>query len=335
MIIDFRHKMAAHCENGATANLLYFHGIELSEPMIFGIGSGCFFSYMPFIRVNGMPVISFRHWPGIIFRRSTGKLGVTIGTGKFNNQRKSMEALDTLIDQGIPVGLLVGVFHLSYFPPEYRFHFNAHNMVAMGHEDGRYYISDPVMENIETLSYKELQRVRFAKGTYPPKGRMYWVRETPQKIDLETAICKGIKKNCEDMLRIPVPLFGVNGIKYIANRLRKWDVRFGHDRASQLLGNFIRMLEEIGTGGAGFRFMYAAFLQEAAGVLNKPELHALSTEMTAIGDQWRQFASLGAKNLRNRGVAETPYPELSRLLLNIADREEKVFRTLDRVIPAV
>lgn len=332
MIIDFSHKMAAHCENGTTANLLNFQGIKLSEPLVFGIGSGCFFSYMTFIKVNGLPVISFRHWPGIIFKRTTLKLGVKIEKKKFSNRQKAMKMLDSLVEKGIPVGLLVGVYNLSYFPPEYRFHFNAHNIVVIGKENDKYYISDPVMENIETLTAKELQRVRFAKGSYPPKGRMYWVTGTPQKIDLETAIRKGIKKNCADMLRIPVPLFGVKGIRYIARRVKNWDTRYGEQKAALLLGQFIRMLEEIGTGGAGFRFMYAAFLQEAAGILNISALKDLSVEMTKIGDSWRNFAVMGAKNLRNRGVPATPYKDLSMLLLNIADREEKLFRELDKVI---
>jgi hypothetical protein len=64
MKIDFKHKQAAHCENGVvTANLLRFYGIELSEPMVFGIGSGFFFSHMLFLKVNGMAVTSFRVWP--------------------------------------------------------------------------------------------------------------------------------------------------------------------------------------------------------------------------------------------------------------------------------
>jgi hypothetical protein len=324
--------MAAHCENGSTVNLLRHQGIELSEPMVFGIGSGCFFSYMPFYIVNGMPVISFRNLPGIIFRRSTGKLGIEIEKMKFRSREKAMNQLDALIERGIPVGLLVGVFNLTYFPPEYRFHFNAHNMVVIGKENNQYYISDPVMEKIETLSYKDLERVRFAQGSYPSKGRMYWITQKPAEIDLDLAIRRGIKKNCDDMLRIPVPLFGVKGIRYIAERLKKWDTKFGEQKAALRLGTFIRMLEEIGTGGAGFRFMYAAFLQEAAGILNISEFKDLSTEMTRIGDSWRTFAAQGAKNLRNRGVPATPYPVLAEILRDIANREERVFRELDRII---
>ncbi len=56
------------------------------------------------------------------------------------------------------------------------------------------------------------------------------------------------------------------------------------------LGQLIRMQEEIGTGGGGFRFIYGAFLQEAAVILKNDELKGLSKEITAIGDLWRDFA---------------------------------------------
>jgi hypothetical protein len=64
----------------------------------------------------------------------------------------------------------------------------------------------------------------------------------------------------------------------------------GDKICSDELGQVIRMLEEIGTGGAGFRFIYAAFLQESAAILQIPLLDKLSTEMTEAGDRWREFA---------------------------------------------
>ena len=322
--------MAAHCENGSTAGLLRFNGIRLSEPMVFGIGSGCFFSYMPFIHVNGQPVISFRHWPGMIFKRCTSHLGIEVQRMKFSSVAEASNMLNRKLKQGVPVGLLVGVYHLVYFPPEYRFHFNAHNLVVTGFENDRYQISDPVMEQFELLTKAELERVRFSKGTYPPKGRMYWIESVPATVDLKAAIRKGIIQNCRDMLHIPVPLFGNNGLRFIASRLKNWDKRFGHDKAALRLGMFIRMLEEIGTGGAGFRFMYAAFLQEVSEFLNLPWFLELSEQMTLIGDQWRDFASKGAKNLRNRGVPPASYKGLAEQLVKIAEQEKSIFRHLEK-----
>ena len=78
-----------------------------------------------------------------------------------------MAALDRNLEKGIPTGCLVGVYHLTYFPPAYRFHFNAHNLVVTGKDNGEYLVSDPIMPGIERISRKDLARVRFAKGTYP------------------------------------------------------------------------------------------------------------------------------------------------------------------------
>jgi hypothetical protein len=325
MTIQFEHKQSAHCENGVTANLLRYYGIRLSEPMVFGMGSGFFFSHMTFIKLNGMAVTSFRVLPGWIFKRVMKRLGVEVKRKKFRDPEKAMAELDDLLEKGIPVGMLVGVFHLSYFPDEYRFHFNAHNITAIGKEGGNYVISDPVMEHIEMLTREELMKVRFARGTYPPHGRMYYITRVPEKWDVRPAIIKGIRKTAKDMLTIPVPMFGIKGIRFLAKRMRKWPVLFGEKFAALNLSQVIRMLEEIGTGGAGFRFIYAAFLQESATILDKPWLNDLSAEMTAIGDKWREFAVQASRCFKQRDKEQTTYNDLANMLLEIADREEQVF----------
>jgi len=331
VIIDFKHYQSAHCENGVASNLLKHHQINLSEPMIFGIGSGLFFSYMPFYKVNYLPVISFRPLPGWIFKRVAKRLNIKIHRQKFKDTRKSMEMLDKNLDNGIPTGCLVGVYHLTYFPAPYRFHFNAHNLIVYGRKNGSYLISDPVMETPVTLLKDELKRVRFAKGTYPPKGRMYFIEETPDNYDLKKAIVEGIKHTCKDMLTIPIPLFGVKGIRYLAKRMKNWPKKLGKKKASKYLGQVVRMLEEIGTGGAGFRFIYAAFLQESAKVLNQDWLNDVSKEMTAAGDKWREFAIISGRIIKNRASEEESYENAAKILLEIADTEEKIYQKLKKI----
>lgn len=219
VVLKFEHNQSAHCENGVVSNLLKYYGVELSEPMVFGIGSGLFFSHMPFLKVGGIPVTSFRPMPGIIFKRISNRLGIKFEKRKFSNPHKAMDALDRNLDQKIPTGMLVGVYHLSYFPDPYRFHFNAHNIVVYGRENDRYLISDPIMEGYESLSYNELMKVRYAKGLFAPKGHMYWAKEVPDKIDLIPAIKKGIEQTCKHMLTIPIPMFGVKGIAFLSKRL--------------------------------------------------------------------------------------------------------------------
>lgn len=55
MQLDLSHRVAAHCENGAISALLRYHGIDLSEPMIFGLASGLFFTHLPFVKMAVCP----------------------------------------------------------------------------------------------------------------------------------------------------------------------------------------------------------------------------------------------------------------------------------------
>ena len=324
--------MSAHCENGVTSNLLNFYGIKLSEPMIFGIGSGLFFSYMPFIKMNGIPVTSFRPLPGVIFKRVTKRLGIEVKVKKFKNQNKSMLELNRLLDQGIPVGMVVGVYDLTYFPPAYRFRFNAHNIISIGYENNNYFISDPVMEDIEKLSKEDLLKNRFAKGTYRPKGKMYYINNLPENSETENAVKKAIKHTCKDMLSIPIPFFGLKGITTLANQVEKWPQKLGEKKAKLYLGQIVRMQEEIGTGGAGFRFMYAAFLQESGKLLNNPNLYESSEQMTLVGDRWRDFGVLAGRIFKQREKSKNAYSEAANILRDIKIKEEKVFENLRKII---
>ena len=105
--------------------------------------------------------------------------------------------LDECLAAGQPVGCQVGVYYLTYFPKEYRFHFNAHNLIVYGSEGDNYLISDPVMENVTTLSKYELERVRFAKGALAPKGQIYYPASDVIVTDdqMRNAIKTGIKRN--------------------------------------------------------------------------------------------------------------------------------------------
>lgn len=331
MTTTFNHKQSAHCENGAASNLLSHYGIQLSEPMVFGIGAGLFFSHMPFVKVDGIPVTSFRPLPGFIFKRAAKQLGIKIERNKFGNPFKAMEALDNKLNQDIPVGMLVGVYHLSYFPTAYRFHFNAHNIVVCQKQNGEYIISDPVMEGLEKLTHKELMRVRFAKGLFSPKGHMYSVKSIPQDVNINKAIVSGIKKTCNQMLTIPFSMFGVKGIRFMARQVAKYPTKMNLRKASLFAGQIVRAQEEIGTGGAGFRYMYAAFLQESAKYLQQDWLNDMSKEMTAIGDMWRDFATTTARIVKNRENPGEGYKMVSEKLLAIADREEVFFKKLAKI----
>ncbi len=328
MNTHFIHQQSAHCENGVVSNLLRFHGMEFDEPMVFGIGSGLFFSYLPFVRLNGIPVASYRIWPGQIFKRFADRIGVKIERKKFSTPKAAMFELDKMLDKGQPVGMLTSVFYLNYLPAAYRFHFNAHNIIVFGKENGRYQVSDPVMETTTDISYEDLARARFAKGMPEPSGRMYYPVHVPGEYNVEKAIWKGIKQTGDHMTNIRLPLFGAKGMKYLSKRLRHWPERLGNRKAIQWLGNLIRMQEEIGTGGAGFRFIYAAFLDQSATLMKDERLLDLSKQLTQSGDQLREFAYYAGRVCKNRTSDTRTFAELADILEKCSAREQKIFTEL-------
>ena len=335
MEIAFEHRTTAHCEDGVTANLLRYYGYDYSEPLIFGLSASLFFVHIPFIKLAGFPVTSFRPLPGVIFARVTRLLGFKIYKKIFFSKKKAVRALDSLIEEGIPTGCVVGMYYLPYMPLAYRFHFNAHNICVIGKKDDQYLISDPIATEKVTITSHDLLRARFAKGTYPPLGKLYWIKEFPKKLpDMNKLVRKAILKNCSRMIREPgpIPYVGVNAFKHLGNKIPKFPKIYGDRKAALHLAQLIRMMEEIGTGGAGFRFLYAAFLQEAAEITGIKALNDFSQRLTEIGDQWRVFATEAGRISKNRSTENLDYKTIGDRLKAIGKQEELFFADLEKAV---
>ncbi|MBG9378486.1 BtrH N-terminal domain-containing protein [Panacibacter sp. DH6] len=334
MKLNFGHQQAAHCENGVTRNLLKHAGVDfITEPLAFGIGSGLFYIHLPFMKVNNGPAISFRTQPGLIFKRTAKSLGINIIRKKFSSKEEARQALDECLQQGQPAGCQVGVYYLTYFPKEYRFHFNAHNLVVFGKEEDNYLISDPIMEYVTQLSSYELERVRFAKGFLAPKGQLYYPERAKEitVAQIQQAIRKGIKLNIRDMLHIPGSFAGVSGIAYTGRKIKKWRDKMGVQKAGSYLAQLVRMQEEIGTGGGGFRFLYGAFLQEAHQYFPFDELLDISKQFTQAGDEWRNAAVQASGIYKGRITSQADFNIMGDYLIAISAMEKKAFQDLAKI----
>ena len=104
MEINFTHHQTAHCENGVVSNLMKYNGFEISEPMVFGIGSGLLFCYIPFLQINHAPAFAYRVMPGQIFKRFAKRVGIKIKKEKFKNPQQAKIRLDENLKNNNPVG---------------------------------------------------------------------------------------------------------------------------------------------------------------------------------------------------------------------------------------
>jgi len=322
---DFEHTHSAHCESGVMSTMLRHYGLNLSEPMVFGLASGLSFAYLPFVKMGGMPLIAYRNFPKSIIKNMQKNLGVKMKLETFSNKQKGEERLNELLAEGKIVGAQTSVYWLPYFPEEMRFHFNAHNLLIFAKDGDNYKISDPVFEHTVVCDREALLTSRFTKGVMAPKGLLYYPTYVPKDIDLHPIIVKSIKKVAKSMLNTPVPIAGIKGMRYLAKnitKLHKKDKR----QAKLFLGHIVRMQEEIGTGGAGFRYLYASFLQESSLLFEDKSLQETSDMLMSIGDDFREFALMIAKSVKSK--KEIDYKSIGEKLNSIADREVIMYKQL-------
>lgn len=323
---NFKHQHSAHCESGVLSSMLRHYGLDISEPMVFGLAGALTFAYLPFIKLGGMPLIAYRSMPKSIVKATQKNLKIKMKLETFSKVQKGQERLDSLLDEGKIVGAQTSVYWLPYFPEEMRFHFNAHNLLIFGKEDSEYLISDPVFENSVRCEDNALSKARFTKGVMAPKGLLYYPVKIPTDINIKPIIIKSVKKTAKSMLKTPVPIAGLKGMRALAKailKLKSKDKRY----AKLFLGHIVRMQEEIGTGGAGFRYLYASFLQESSIIFDRDKiLEESSKMMLEVGDKWREFALMIAKSIKSK--KEIDFESISNKLIEISEDEAEVYKKM-------
>jgi hypothetical protein len=331
-IIPFRHVMAAHCESGTVTALLNFHGLDITEPMVFGISSGLFFAYMKPPMMD-FPMFVTRSLPGQIRSKFEKRSGVQFITKKYKDPKLAERELNELLDRNQPVALQTDLFFMGYFPSWFRVHMNIHFVNIIGREGTKYFVSDSYFPEIAEIDREALLHGRFAGGAMAPKGFMFYPVQVPGIIDLEGSVIKGIKATTFNMLKIPLPFLGVKGIRRFADKIVDWPdyARDADQLADKVLRIFI-LLEEQGTGGGGFRYIYASFLQESAKILNNPRFNDLSKEIMEIGDRWRELALAASKVSRSNDISRERLAGLGKMIRERADLEEAFFTKLRKEI---
>jgi hypothetical protein len=196
-----------------------------------------------------------------------------------------------------------------------------------------YMVSDSYYKEKSYLDKQTLQIARFAGGMMAPKGTMFTVSHIPDNISLEKPIIAGIKKAAFNMTSLPIPFLGVKGIRKFADKLLEWPslARDLEDLSDRVMKINI-FLEDQGTGGGGFRYMYATFLQQASEIVKDEELKDMSKEMMEIGDAWRNISYFAATIGKNRDLGPERMKELSEMIHSQADAEAKFFKDLYKMV---
>lgn len=326
---DFKHSQFAHCESGVVSTLLSAYGVKISEPMAFGITSSLAFVYLPIIKLNGLPLIAYRGLPKNIVNNISNLLNIKMIKKTYSDPIAANEELKQIIQSSKIVGLQTSVFYLPYFPKDMRFHFNAHNLLVYGFNDGHYLISDPVFQESVLCNEADLTKARFAKGAFAPKGFLYYPKEMPSSINYQAVIKKAIAKNSKAMLS-PFPYVGVKGMNTLAKKIVALQNHKDPRYIKNFLTHIVRMQEEIGTGGGGFRFLYAAFLEEAIDYgLDRHILEKASSLFIKSGNILREFA-LACVNA-SKDIKKYDAKTIAEFLKMAASYEQEAYEILLKI----
>lgn len=330
-MIEYTHKMFAHCESGAVTAQLNHAGQAISEPMVFGISGALFFGYFKLPTLD-FPTFVLRNQPGKIRTSIEKRLQIEIATEKNKDPERAMVALDSLLDQGIPVAVQVDFFYMNYLPAYARAHFNAHFVNVVGKNGDNYLISDSYYPQLAQLDRETLKIARSVKGPFAPAGFQFHVSAANPEADLRAAIKEGIKQTCFYMLRLPIPFMGIRGIKKFAHKVTRWpDLCRDIDHLSHEIMMIHIILEDRGTGGGGFRYLYASFLKEAAQLLENENLDGLAAEMMKNGDAWREISLFVARIGKQRDLGQDRLLELKKMILERAGVEKNLFSRLSKI----
>lgn len=330
--IAFEHKMAAHCESGTITSLLNYGGMPITEPMVFGISGGIFFGYLTSSNFN-FPTFIVRSRPGELRTNIAKRLGIKWEEKKFRDYAKASAALDAQLQAGIPAACQVDFFYMDYMPEWQRVHINVHFITVIGREGDEYIVSDSYYPKIARLSADSMRKARFAGGFMAPSGFMYRPLLISAGADLKLPVMEGIRKACRNMVSLPVPFVGVKGIYKLAKKITEWPkLARDTEHLSHEIMKINVLLEDQGTGGAGFRYMYATFLQQAAPVTGLTSLTEMSERMMKIGDDWRQISYFAAKIGKNRDLGADRIAELSGMIRRQGDAEQEFFTDLKKIV---
>ncbi|MGW3150764.1 BtrH N-terminal domain-containing protein [Streptomyces sp. NPDC001177] len=290
-LIDIDARGTQHCETTALGVLLRHQGLDLSEPMLFGLGSGLSFIYWD-SKNMGFPFLGGRVKPFELTRNLATALELELLVQETTSPRRAWENVVAPIDAGQPVGLQLDSYHLDYFAS--KVHFGGHVVAMYGYDDRDAHLVDTHQQGgAVSTSLTSLARARAARGPMTARHRSFTLTAPKNLPSLRGRIVPAITACADAFLDPPIANLGHRGIEKAGKLVRTWLRRT--DDPQRDLPQAARFMEQAGTGGALFRNLYRDFLAECTQLLDSSHLrtgHRLYAEAAIL---WTQAAALITK----------------------------------------
>ncbi|MEU7531214.1 BtrH N-terminal domain-containing protein [Saccharothrix sp. NPDC042600] len=324
MIIENVSYTGRHCETTTLGALLRHGGLDLSEPMLFGLGEGLGFVYWDAKNLD-FPFLGGRVKPFALTRTVADRLDLALRVQETASPRKAWRNVTDALAAGHPVGLQLDCYHLDYFTT--KVHFGGHFVAMYGYDDTHAHLIDTTQQGGEvTTTLKSLEQARDERGPMTARNLSFTItRTTPP--DLATAIRTAVTANARAFLDPPIANLGHRGIAKAAHQVTRWLDRSSDP--SRDLPQAATLMERGGTGGSLFRALYRDFLAESATIVDDENLRLGHHLYADIAPLWTEVAH----HITTAGETHDPthLTHAATLLTDLAARERHAMQVLSNL----
>ena len=325
MKVTARPYIGQHCESTAAGTLLGQIGVELSEPLLFGLGEGLSFIYWN-MKIMDFPFIGGRVKPDLLTANIAKNLGLKLTVKETSSKTKAWEAVKQLLDDNKAVGLKLDCYHLEYFSNP--IHFAGHYLAILGYDDSKAFLVDTKQQGSEvTTSLKSLELARSEKGAMSSRNLYYILEKDGATTPLKSATVAAIRSNVKAYLNPPIKNLNYKGIEKASGEIIKW---FDSSKDARTeFATSAMIMDRAGTGGALFRNLYRDFLQQAYELTGNQAIGEAHKAFVGVARSWSDVIALFEK------VAETGEREYvlqaSEKLKALAVEEKQAVQLLENV----
>ncbi len=371
IIEDFNHIVGEHCESSSMRDVIEYTGISISEPMIFGLDATMGFIFVDNTKRLNPDATFNMNLPffvggkqGTITENSLACriLGLSIKKETFKSPDEAWKSSKNLLNQDIPLIILVDMGLLAYFNWEDEFHFGMHSVILCGYNEEKNlaYIFDNNFKEILEVPLEELKKARnskFGSKYMQPNNTQFIIRKRVdgKKPPFPVAVKLALQQVSNHLRAASVNNQGLMGMKLFAKSITKWQdvlkdkiIYSGKpvSKAFITLENLYGFIEEYGTGGGLFRKLYSKFLKELSDheeIVNGPnawnhkEISLLNESFEMIkesGDLWSVFAQEIKNTMdkdKNHCLNLINFNKLEKLTNDIIHLEEEAFKNLNKI----
>lgn len=306
LLPGFVHLPGVHCGSTALADALRVRGLDLSEPMIFGLGAGLGFYYLESPLLSPGRLLIGRQWP--LEETACSVLGAPFATRTSDDPAAAWAGVKAALDRGLAPILSTDLRFLPYWRTSSPF--NGHRVVLAGHDEGRgvALLADTERAGLQEVPLADLEAARASDGQpLGPTGRLWMEVDAPARPrPWREALADAVRRQATHMLLPADGWTGLSALERFAADLPAWASRARDEADRAWTFRFAyQTIERRGTGGGLFRLLYARFLEEAAPHLPSLTRLGLPGRMRALAADWTRLA-LSFKDLSDQPGAAVP-----------------------------